>query len=132
VLGQEFGLEFGDGAVLGVGVVLAALVGSGEGGWAVLAERLLPVGEEVDGAAVFLADVRARGLVEEMLTGHGDLLLRSDVTALPGHGCSSGRVLPLTLPKANSCSDCGKTPVCLSLRRQSIAWVPSIGFEILC
>jgi hypothetical protein len=40
--------------------------------------------------------------------GH-NLLLRGKVTALAAHGCSSAKVLPLTLAKANSCSDWGKT-----------------------
>src|SRR5262249_39189694 len=39
----------------------------------------------------------------------GNLLLRAEVATLPGHGCSSARVLPLTLAKANSCFDWGNT-----------------------
>src|SRR5262245_13799948 len=110
VLAQELGLEFGDGAVLGVGIGLAALVVGGEGGRAVLEELLLPVVEVVDGDAVFFAEIGDRDFLDEVLPEQGDLLLRGEVATLPGHGCSSARVLPLTLTKANSGFDWGNTP----------------------
>src|SRR5262245_43129343 len=109
VLASQLGLQFGDLLVLGGGVGLAAFVVGGEGGRSVLEEELLPGVEEGDADAVFFAEIGDRDLVEEMLSKQGDLLLRGEVTTLPGHGCSSARVLPLTLPEANSCSDWGKT-----------------------
>jgi hypothetical protein len=109
VLALQFGLEVGDLLVLGVGSSLAAFVVAGEGRLTVLEEELLPGVEVGDGDAMFFADVGDRDLVEEVLSEQGDLLLRTKVAALPGHGWSSARVLPLTLPKASSCSDWGKT-----------------------
>jgi hypothetical protein len=109
VLALEFGLEIGDLLVLGVGSGLAAFVVAGEGRLAILEKELLPGVEVVDGDTVFFAEVGNRDLVEEMLSEQGDLLLRGKVTALPGHACSSARVLPLTLSKASSCFDWGKT-----------------------
>jgi hypothetical protein len=109
VLALEACLESGDGTVLGVGVGLAAFVAVGEGSVSVLEKDLLPGVEEADGDVVFLADVGDRDFIDEVLSEQGDLLLRTEVTTLPGHRCSSARVLPLTLPKANSCFDWGNT-----------------------
>src|SRR5262249_30170102 len=75
----------------------------------VLEEELLPQVELADGDAVFLTDVGDRGLLDEVFAEQGDLLLGSEVAALPGHGCSSEGVLPLTPSKANSCFGWGKT-----------------------
>ena len=105
VLALELGLQLGELAVLVAGVGLAALVAVGEGGMAVLEEDLLPRVEEADGDVVFLADVGDRDFIDEVLSEQGDLLLGSEVAALPGHGCSSARVLPPTPAKANSSSD---------------------------
>ena len=102
MLALQLGLELGDLLVLGVSAVLAAFVVTGEGGGAVLEEELLPGVEVGDGEAVFFADVGDGDLVEEVLSEQGDLLLRGKVTALTAHGCSSAKVLPLTLAKANS------------------------------
>jgi hypothetical protein len=109
VLALAFGLEVSDLAVLSGAVGFAALVVAGEGGLAVLEKELLPGVEVVDGDAVVFAKVGDRDLVEKVFAEQGDLLLRGKVTALPGHGYSSGRVLPLTLPKANSRFGWGKT-----------------------
>src|SRR5262249_44767035 len=49
----------------------------------------------------------------------GDLLLGGEMATLAVHGCSSARVLPLTLSKANSCSAGGNT-VELHNRRKRI------------
>ena len=94
---------------VGVGVVFAAFVVGGEGGLSVVEEGLLPEVEEIDGDAVFLTDVGERDLIDQVFSKQGDLLLRAVVTPLPGHGCSSARVLPLTLTKANSHFDWGNT-----------------------
>src|SRR5262249_38298366 len=72
-------------------------------------EELLPQVELADGDAVFLTDVGDRGLLDEVFAEQGDLLLGSEVAALPGHGGSSEGVLPLTPSKANSCFGWGKT-----------------------
>src|SRR5262249_24821819 len=109
VLAEELGLQGGDLLVLGVAVGLAALVVGGEGGLAVLEEQFLPVVEEVNGDTVLFAEIRDRDFVEEVLPQNGNLLLRGVVATLPGHGCSSARVLPLTLAKANSCLDRSNT-----------------------
>jgi hypothetical protein len=109
VLALELGPAVGARLVPGVGVGLAALVGAGEGGLAVLEGEFLPGVEEGDADAVSFAGIGDRDLVEEVLAEQGDLLLSSEVTALPGHGGSSARVLPLTPAKANSYSDWGKT-----------------------
>src|SRR5262249_24621207 len=109
-LALQLGLQLGDLLILGGGVGLAAPVVGGEGGRTVLEEELLPGVEERDADAVFFAEIGDRDLVEEMLSKQGDLLLRGEVTTLPGHGRSSARGLPLPLPEANSCSDWGKTP----------------------
>src|SRR5262249_24128400 len=109
VLALELGLQRGALAVLGVGRGLAALVVGGEGGGAVLEEVLLPVVEEVDGEAVFLAQVGNSDLLDEVIPKDGDLLLGGEGPTLAGHGCSSARVLPLTLTKATSDFDWGNT-----------------------
>src|SRR5215813_6303558 len=111
VLALEFLLEGSNGAVLGVAVGLAAFVVAGEGQVAVVEELLLPGVEEVDGDAEFFTDVGNRDFLDEVEPKGGDLLLRGVVAALPGHECSSARVLPLTPAKANSCSDWGNTVV---------------------
>jgi len=49
----------------------------------------------------------------------GALLLGGEVTTLTSRDTSSASVLPLTLPKANSSSDQGKTPRGLGLPRPS-------------
>lgn len=87
------------------GPVLAALAGVIEGGGAILEELLLPEGEAVNGEAVLLTDVGDGLLLQEVEAEQGDLLRGGVVTALPGHGCSSARVLPRTPAKANSRSD---------------------------
>jgi hypothetical protein len=109
VLALELGLQLGDLLVLGVGDGLAALVVAGEGGSAVLEEELLPGVEEGDVEAVFFTEVGNRDFVEDVLSEQGDLLLSSEMAALPGHGGSSARVWPLTLPEAIFCSDWGNT-----------------------
>jgi hypothetical protein len=105
VLAEELGLEFGDLLLLGVGVVLAAFVVDGEGGLSVLEEGLLPEVEEIDGDTVSLTKVGDRDFIDEVFSEQGDLLLGRVGATLPGHECSSARVLPLTLTKANSCFD---------------------------
>jgi hypothetical protein len=102
VLALQLGLQFGDLAVLGVGRGFAALVVGREGGVSVLEEEFLPLVEVADGDAVFLADVGDSDFIDEVFPEQSDLLLGREVPTLPGHGCSSGRVLPLTPPKANS------------------------------
>ena len=109
MLALQLGPEFGDLLILGVGVVLAAFVVGGEGGLSVLEEGLLPEVEEVDGDAVFLADVGDRDFIDEVFSEQSDLLLGGVVTALTSHECSSARVLPRTLTKANSGFDWGNT-----------------------
>src|SRR5262249_16916633 len=109
VLALQLGLEIGDLLVLGVGSVLAAFVVAGEGSWAVLEKELLPGVEVGDSDAVFFTDVGDGDLVEEVLSEQGDLLLRSKMATLLSHGCSSARVLLLTLTKASSCFDWGET-----------------------
>src|SRR5262249_38806913 len=109
VLALQLGLEIGDLLVLGVGSVLAAFVVAGESSWAVLEKELLPGVEVGDSKAVFFTDVGDGDLVEEVLSEQGDLLPRTKMAALAGHGCSSARVLPLTLSKESSSSDWGKT-----------------------
>src|SRR5204863_6823312 len=103
------GRKGGDLFVLGVGVGLAALVVAGEGRGAVVEELLLPGVEEVDGDAEFFTDVGDRDFLDEVQPACGDLLFRGIVAALPSHGISSARVLPLTPAKANSRSDWGNT-----------------------
>jgi hypothetical protein len=80
VLALEFGLEVGDLLVRGVGVSLAALVMTREGGLAVLEEELLPRIEEGDTEAVFFTEIGDRDLVEDMLSKHSDLRRRGEVT----------------------------------------------------
>jgi len=104
VLALELVPEGGDGAVLGVLAGLAALAVVGEGSGAVLEELLLPEVEEGNGQVVLLADVGDRPLLQEVEAEQGDLLFRAEVTALPGHGFPSARVLPLTPAKASSSS----------------------------
>src|SRR5262249_21343554 len=82
---------------------------AGEGSWAVLEKELLPGVEVGDSDAVFFTDVGEGDLVEEVLSEQGDLLLRSKMATLLSHGCSSARVLLLTLTKASSCFDWGET-----------------------
>src|SRR5262249_28145646 len=82
---------------------------AGEGSWAVLEKELLPGVEVGDSDAVFFTDVGDGDLVEEVLSEQGDLLLRSKMATLLSHGCSSARVLLLTLTKASSCFDWGET-----------------------
>ena len=53
---------------------------------AVLEELLLPVVEEVDGDAVFVAQIGNRDLLQEVLPQDGDLLLGAEVTTGLGHG----------------------------------------------
>src|SRR5262249_62017325 len=96
--------EGSDLAVLGVLAGLAALAGVSEGSGAVLEELPLPEVEEVHGQVVLLADVGDGLLLQEVEAEQGDLLFRSEVPTLPGHGCSSARVWPLTPAKANSSS----------------------------
>src|SRR5215471_16979148 len=105
MLALDFGLELGDPLVLGISSGFAALVVGGEGRHTVLEELLLPVVEEGDGDAVLFADVGDRNLVEQVLSEQGDLGFRGKVPTLPGHGCSSARVLPLTPTKATSRSE---------------------------
>src|SRR5262249_45093711 len=88
VLALQLGLQLGDLVILGGRVGLAAPVVGGEGGRTVLEEELLPGVEERDADAVFFAEIGDRDLVEEMLSKQGDLLLRGEVTTLPGHGWS--------------------------------------------
>src|SRR5581483_11296758 len=109
VLAPEFVLQGGDGAVLGVAIDFAASVVGGEGGGAVLEELFLPVVEVGDSDAVLFAQIGDGDFLQEMGPENGDLLLRSEVAALPAHECSSARVLPLTPTKANSRSDWGNT-----------------------
>src|SRR5947209_83551 len=109
VFALELLLEGSDGAVLGVGIGLAAFVVAGEGGGAVVEELLLPGVEEVDGDAEFFTDVGDRDFLDEVESESGDLLFWGIVAALPSHGISSARVLPLTPAKANSRSDWGNT-----------------------
>ena len=98
-----------DQLVLGARIGLAALVMDREGGLAILEEELLPVVEEVDGDAVFFAQVGNSDLLDEVFPKEGDLLLGGEGPTLAGHGCSSARVLPLTLTKATSGFDWGNT-----------------------
>src|SRR3954453_21114983 len=86
VLALELLLEGSDGAVLGVGIGLAAFVVAGEGGGAVVEELLLPGVEEVDGDAEFFTDVGDRDFLDEVESESGDLLFRGVVAALPSHG----------------------------------------------
>src|SRR5581483_8500679 len=124
VLAPEFVLQGGDGAVLGVAIDFAASVVGGEGGGAVLEELFLPVVEVGDSDAVLFAQIGDGDFLQEMGPENGDLLLRSEVAALPAHECSSARVLPLTPTKANSRSDWGNTPErCPALGIQSDRWV---------
>jgi hypothetical protein len=119
VLLHEFGEDFvlalqacfqvSDFAVLGVGVVLASLIVDSEGGGAVFEEGLLPEIEEVDGDTVFLTDLGDGDFFDEVLPEQGDFLFGAEVATLLSHGCSSARVLPLTLTKASSCFDWGNT-----------------------
>src|SRR5262245_19453323 len=102
-------LEGRDLTLLGGGVGLTALGVGGAGGRAVLDEDLRPGVEEGNTAAVSFPEIGTRDLVEKMLSEHGAFLLAREVTALPVQGSSSARGLPLTLPKANSCFDRGKT-----------------------
>jgi hypothetical protein len=105
VLALELVREGSEWAVLGVRVGFAACAMVLEGGGAVVEELLPPEVEEVDGEVVLWAEVRDGLLLQEVETKQGDLLLRSEVTTLPSHECSSARVLPLTPAKANSSSD---------------------------
>jgi hypothetical protein len=100
VLTSEFVLEGGEGAVLGVGIGLAAFVGGGEGGWAVLEELLWPVGEEGDGDAVLVTGIGKRDFFQERGPEKGALRLRGKGTTLPTQERSSARVVPLTPAKA--------------------------------
>src|SRR5262245_9248540 len=109
MLALEFGLEVGELLVLGVGSGHAAPVVGGKGRLAVLEEGLLPEVEEVDGDADAFADVGNRDLIDEVFPEQGDLLLGAEVATPSGHERSPARVLPLTLAKANSCSDWGNT-----------------------
>src|SRR5579885_1174728 len=95
VLALELVLESSDLAILGVLSGLAAFAGILKGSGAVLEELLLPEVEEVDGEVVLLTDVGDRLLLQEVESKQGDLLLRGEVTTLPGHQKSSERVLPL-------------------------------------
>ena len=104
VLALELVLEGGDLAVLGVLAGLVAFAGVVEGGGAVVEELLLPEEEEGDGEVVLLADVRDRLLLQEVEAEQSDLLFRSKVTTLPGHGVSSRCVCPLPPAIANPCS----------------------------
>ena len=47
--------------------------------------------------------------VAEVLSEQVDFLFGAEVATLLSHECSSARVLPLTLTKASSCFDWGKT-----------------------
>src|SRR6516164_10349672 len=105
VLALQACLQVGNFSVFGVGVCLASFIVSGEGGGAVFEEGLLPEVEEVDGDAVFLADLGDRNFFDEVLSEQGDFLFGAEVAPLLSHECSSARVLPLTLTKANSCFD---------------------------
>jgi hypothetical protein len=105
VLALEFFFKGSDLAVLGVLQSLEAFAGIREGGGAVLEELFLPEVEEVDGEVVFLTEVGDGLVLQEVETEQGDFLLRGKVTTLASHESSSGRVLPLTPPKANSSSD---------------------------
>src|SRR5215831_89642 len=102
-------LQVGDFSVFGVGVCLASFIVGGEGGGAVFEEGFLPEVEEIDGDAVFLTDLGDRNFFDEVLSEQGDFLFGAEVATLLSHGCSSARVLPLTLTKASSCFDWGKT-----------------------
>ena len=104
VLALEFVLQSSDLAVPGVLGGLAVFAGVLEGGGAVLEELLLPEVEEVDVEVVLLTDVGDGLLLQKVEAKQGDLLLRAEVTALPGHESSSARVFPLTPPKATSSS----------------------------
>ena len=77
--------------------------------WPFSKKVLLPEVEEVDGDAVFLTEIGDRDFVERVFSEQGDLLLGGEMATLLGHGCSSARVLPLTLSKASSCFDWGNT-----------------------
>src|SRR6185437_8019684 len=113
VLALQACLQLGDFAVFSVGIVLASLVVSGEGGGAVFEEGLLPEVEKVDGDAVFLADLGDGYFFDEVLSEQGDFLFGAEMATLLSHGCSSARVLPLTLTKASSCFDWGNTETAL-------------------
>jgi hypothetical protein len=104
ILTLELVFEGSDLAVLGVLQSLMAFAGIGEGGGTVLEELLLPEIEEGDVEVVFLTDVGDGLLLQEVESEQGDLLLGGKVTTLASHDRSSARVLPLTLPKANSSS----------------------------
>jgi hypothetical protein len=105
VLALEFVLEGSDLTVFAVGVGFATFARVLESSSAVVEELLLPQVEEVHGKVILLTDVGDRLLLQEMEAKQSDLLLRSEVTTLPSHECSSARVLPLTPAKANSSSD---------------------------
>src|SRR5579884_1644748 len=59
---------------------------------------------------------------DEVLSEQGDFLFGAEVATLLSHGYSSARVLPLTLTKANSCFDWGKT-ICNLFN--SLGWIAS-------
>jgi hypothetical protein len=61
-------LQVGDCSVFGVGIGLTSLVVSGEGGGAVFEEGFLPEVEEIDGDAVFLADLGDGHFFDEVLS----------------------------------------------------------------
>jgi len=63
----------------------------------VFKEGFLPEVEEVDGDAVFLADLGDGHFFDEVLSEQGDFLFGAEVATLLRHGCSSARVLLLTL-----------------------------------
>src|SRR5215831_567675 len=109
VLALQACLQVGDSSVFGVGIGLASFIVGGEGGGAVFEEGLLPEVKEIDGNAVFLADLGDGDFFDEVLSEQGDFLFGAEVATLLSHECSSARVLPLTLTKASSCFDWGKT-----------------------
>src|SRR5215469_14189292 len=109
VLALQACLQVGDSSVFGVGIGLASFIVDGEGSGAVFEEGLLPEVEEIDGDAVFLADLGDGDFFDEMLSEQSDFLFGAEVAALLRHECSSARVLPLTLTKASSCFDWSNT-----------------------
>src|SRR5215813_12870863 len=112
-------LQFGDLSVFGVGICLAPFVVGGEGSGAVFEEGFLPEVEEIDGDAVFLADLGDGYFFDKVLSEQGDFLFGGEVATLLSHEYSSARVLPLTLTKANSCFDWSNTPQAFRRRNGS-------------
>ena len=57
----------------------------------------------------FFSDLGDGYFFDKVLSEQGDFLFGAEVATLLSHEGSSARVLPLTLTKANSCFDWGKT-----------------------